>query len=105
MGAGRGQGLNVYIVLSSIVHTTNENVASCEIVGLCFLLQVFEHKTLCPGLSIGMLCTLRSLGIAITSRVTAMKAMENARVVGVENWLGNFYPSGKILLFFLIRIG
>jgi hypothetical protein len=26
-------------------------------------------------------------------------------VVGVENWLGNFYPSGKILLFFLIRIG
>jgi hypothetical protein len=32
----------------------------------------------------------------------AMKTMEDARVVGVEDWLGHFYPSGKILLLFLI---
>jgi hypothetical protein len=48
--------------------------------------------------------TLKSLGIETSSKMTAIKAMEDAKVVGVENWQGNFYPSGKILLFFLVRV-
>jgi hypothetical protein len=34
--------------------------------------------------------------------IAIIKTKEDATEVGVENWLGNFYPSGKILLIFLI---
>jgi hypothetical protein len=51
-----------------------------------------------------MPCILRLLGTAIKSNIIARNATEDAKVVGVENWLGNFYPSGKILFIFLIRV-
>jgi hypothetical protein len=44
------------------------------------------------------------LGIAKTSIMTVIKTMEEAKVVGVEDWLGNFYPLRKILLFIFIRV-